>query len=30
MGEWMCAEFWFSFNRHVGVGGGKNLNCPPH
>lgn len=30
MGEWMCVEFWFSFNMHVGMGGGKYLNCPPH
>lgn len=22
MGEWMCAEFRFSFNRRVGMGGG--------
>lgn len=29
MGEWVCAEFRFSFNRRVGMGGG-NLSCPPH
>lgn len=23
MGEWMCVEFWFSFNMRIGGGGGK-------